>query len=178
MVSLPGWTFSDSCPFCHLFILFVFCFFIFVFALVCLLYFALLLVVIAVVLCLLSPVCFFSYFLPVVVRAVRCCSLLFSTAFVLFASFALDIQALFGTCCLLSSSVFCFLCAFRLCFVPAVCCRSWLFVFCSLTFAIASFDLEGNGLCRNDLGRNGKAATEERRFAGFLCRMDRNGKNE
>lgn len=192
MVSLPGWTFSDSCPFCHLFILFVFCFFIFVFALVCLLYFALLLVVIAVVLCLIAVVlCLIAgyccctlpfisclFFLLLFACGCTCCSLLFSTAFVLFASFALDIQALFGTCCLLSSSVFCFLCAFRLCFVPAVCCRSWLFVFCSLTFASASFDLEGNGLCRNDLGRNGKAATEERRFAGFLCRMDRNGKNE
>ena len=87
------------------------------------------------------------------------CSLLFSTAFVLFVSFALDIQALFGTCCLLS---FLGVCSF----------------FCSLTFAITSFDLEGNGLCCNGLCRNGKAVAEERRFAGFLCGMNINGKKE
>lgn len=180
MVSLPGWTFSDSCPFCHLFILFVFWLFIFVFALVCFLNFALLLVVIAVVvLCLLSPVCFFSYFLLVAVRPVRCCSLLlllflfhllwtFRLCLVpaacwhpLFSAFlfSVRIQALLGTCCLLS---FLGVCSF----------------FCSLTFAITSFDLEGNGLCCNGLCRNGKAVAEERRFAGFLCGMNINGKKE
>lgn len=177
MVSLPGWTFSDSCPFCHLFILFVFWFFIFVFALVCLLYFALLLVVIAVVLCLLSPVCFFSYFLLVVVRAVRCCSLLL-LFFLLRLLWTFRLCLVPVACCRPLFFVFCAHSGFVLYLLFAVVRGCLLFVFCSLTFAIASFDLEGNGLCHNDLGRNGKAATEERRFAGFLCRMDRNGKNE
>ncbi len=116
MVSLPGWTFSDSCPFCHLFIFFVFLYSFLHLSVCCtlpycwlllLLYFALLLVVIAVVLCLLSPVCFFSYFLLVVVRAVRCCSLL-----LLFFLLRL-------------------LWTFRLCLVPVACCRPLFFVFCA-----------------------------------------------
>lgn len=128
MVSLPGWTFSDSCPFCHLFILFVFCFFYIRFC-TCLF----------VVLCLIAG-CYCCCTLPYCCCTLPYCwLLLLYFAFYLLSVFSLTfclwLYVLFVAvrCCSLLLLFFLLrlLWTFRLCLVPVACCRPLFFVFCA-----------------------------------------------